>query len=101
MEKSGINFRPFKGLVVLTIPKEETIKLALEYKNQVLKEKRDDHIRQGKSLVVVATGEGVDFVKLDDKVVLSGMCRVQELDVDGEIYFVVRESDILGITNLW
>lgn len=95
MERTGINFTPFKGLVVLAIPTDKQEKLILEYKNQILIEKRDEYIRQGNPLIVVAIGEGVDFVKLDDTVLL-GMCRVQELTIDKANYIVVRESDIIG-----
>lgn len=58
----------------------------------------EEYVKAGKELLVVNVGDGCNFVKAGDKVLIASHSRPQqiELDEDPNPYFVIREADILG-----
>lgn len=102
--KSGIGFIPYKGMVALAVPTEaypnkDVVPTEQMWKAQV-NEKAQELVNG--ELIVAAIGEGIDFVSLGDKVVLTGRTSVQTIETQPtdkkrycDLWWIVRESDIL------
>lgn len=95
--KTSINFIPYKGYVVVALPKGFS-DTTLEVHDSVLEKKREEYIQKGNELVIAAIGDGVDFASLGDKILVAGHARLQKVTVadSTEPFYVLRESDILG-----
>ncbi len=96
-----VPFSPYKGLVIIEVPKEAyppaTLLVSMEQWRKTFDEKAKLIVND--KLKVAAVGEGVDFVKPGDMVNLTSHCRVQAIeagtDTNPIIWWVVRESELL------
>jgi len=99
---SPIAFIPQGIFLVVTLDKkifETTLAFPSDNAKKGWKDEQvKKHIDAGKETIVVVAGDGCNFVKTGDKVLIANHVRLQqiELEEDENVYFVIREADILG-----
>ena len=90
-----IKFKPQGSYLTVEIPKEALASDIVLPESQ-MEERRKEYIAKGDELTVVNTGVDCKFVRSGDSVLIDGVMGIKKVELDGSIYYVVRESNILG-----
>ena len=106
MKNSAIGYLPMPNYVVLSIPKEaldlgSIQAIDAKHEKKMIDEKRGQYIGEGNSLSVVAYNVPEDFegIELNAKVLLKATRGIEEITVDGDVYFQVGVHSVLGVLD--
>lgn len=93
------SFRPYKGHIAVEVnPLEYAPKFGLEVDPKAKESLRDDYLKSGAALKVVAVGEGCDWATIGMMVVVGNFGGMQKVTLEGrdEPVIVIREASLLG-----
>lgn len=100
---SKLGFTPYATYLMVSVPKEAyELKGGLMVDEKVKENRREEWIKAGNEVLVVEKGDQCSsFVQVNDKVLVAGRGSFQRIELDGidEVFYIIRESDLIGKLN--
>ena len=87
------SFEPHGSYLLVSVPLSESKVIIGDTAEET---RRHDWIAKGKHLLVDQVGADCKFAKTGEYVMVRGLAGVSKVELETGIFYIVRESDILG-----